>query len=94
MSTDEVTVQAASINDLTSEAFLAYPTHALGTEYYIMSYQFDPATDPKVDGKGHFQGPSVFGLVGFYFDTVVEIKIKGQPSIEIILDQFMTYQVM
>lgn len=39
-SDEEIVLQGASINDLTSEAFLVLPVHSLGYEYYVMSYDF------------------------------------------------------
>lgn len=92
--TDDITVQAASINDLTSEAFLAYPTHALGKDYFVMSYHFNHEDDPKPDGGNrHSQGPSIFGLVGFFPGTKVEITVPGEQTESIGLGQFETYQV-
>ncbi len=91
---DDITLQAASINDLTSEAFLAYPTHALGTDYYVMSYHFKQEDDPKgPEGHTHTQGPSIFGLVGFWHDTLVKVTVPGEATFTILLHQFQTYQV-
>ena len=93
----EVTVQGASINDLSTDAFLALPTHVLGTDYYIMSYLFTLES-------GHAQGPAEFALVGVHDDTDVVITLPVEVDdvtvgkdtdngISITLDQFETFQV-
>ena len=40
ISTGDLSVQGANINDFTSDAFLVLPTDSLGTEYMAMSYLY------------------------------------------------------
>lgn len=72
----DVTVQAGSINDLSSDAFLVLPLAALGYEYYVMCYQYMANTKYQ-------QGPSQFGVVGTRKDTRVTILLPASnPDIE------------
>lgn len=72
----DVTVQAGSINDLSSDAFLVLPLAALGYEYYVMCYQYMANTKYQ-------QGPSQFGVVGTQKDTRVTILLPASnPDIE------------
>lgn len=38
--TEDIIVQAASINDLSSDAYLALPLNTLSKEYFIITYQY------------------------------------------------------
>ena len=66
--TGDVTVQGASINDLSTDAFLALPTHVLGTEYVIMSYLYKAR-----DSSHHAQGPTQFGVIGMFDGTIIRV---------------------
>ena len=98
--TGDVTVQGASINDLSSDAYLALPVDVLGTEYYCISYVY-----PR--DSIFNQGPSEIGVVATQDDTEVEIKLPPGVAIEypgydvtqeghlltFTLMQYQTYQV-
>ena len=59
-----------------------------------MSYHFNQEDDPRPDdGQTHTQGPSIFGLVGFWPGTSVYVTVPGEATITFYLDQFQTYQV-
>ena len=71
----DITVQAGSINTLTSDGFLALPRTALGQEYYVMSYHYTATSM-------FHQGPSQFGIVGASDDTRVTILLpESDPGI-------------
>ncbi|CAD5123116.1 DgyrCDS11490 [Dimorphilus gyrociliatus] len=61
---EDITVQAGSINDLSSDAYLALPLDTLSKEYYIITYQY--IYDKHYLGPRHRQGPCQIGIIGTY----------------------------
>jgi hypothetical protein len=92
-SSGDVTVQGGSINDLSSDSFLALPSHVLDTSYYVMTYVYISEL------SRHAQGPTELGIVGVYDNTIVTIKLpRGikQHSSELLrftIHRLSTYQV-
>ena len=88
-SSGPVTVQCASINELSSEAFLALPVEALGCRHQVMTYVY------KNSPIAHEQGPALIGLVAAYDNTSISITLpNGTLSItNVTLDRYQTYQV-
>ena len=80
-----ITLQVASVNDLSSDAYLAIPRSSLGTEYYVMSYIYPSETR-------YTQGPSQFAIIGSEDDTVVEILGDVLQNL-LYIEEFETYQV-
>ena len=89
----DITVQAGSINHLSSDTFLALPSHVLGTSYYAMTYLFGG------DTTQHHQGPAELAVVGVFDKTKITIqlptgmKIKQKNILHIVISRFETYQV-
>ncbi len=74
-SQNDVTVYGLSVATNTSDAFLAYPTNSLGSEYVVMSY---PTDDGPTRGFGSTNAPpptpSQFVVVGVLDSTDVIIR--------------------
>ena len=78
-------MQVASVNDLSSDAYLALPRSNLGTEYYVMSYIYPSETRYR-------QGPSQFAIIGSEDGT--EVEILGDVLQNFLhVEEFETYQV-
>ena len=80
-----ITLQVASVNDLSSDAYLALPRSNLGTEYYVMSYIHRGETRYR-------QGPSQFAIIGSEDGTEVEILGDVLQNF-LYVGEFETYQV-
>ncbi|KAK2169631.1 hypothetical protein LSH36_8g06014 [Paralvinella palmiformis] len=95
--TGDIVVQAANINDLSTDAFLVLPTQSLGVEYFVMSYVFPETSVFR-------QGPSELAIVGTEDHTIVQIvtseafsrvqdaKINGR-NLKLKLDWCETFQL-
>ncbi len=78
-SENEVTVYALSQAIMTSDAFLTLPTDALGTEYYVMSYNSDGAV--LANNSLSFQStPSECAIVATDNNTVIHIIPKASTG--------------
>ena len=85
ISDEPIVLQAATINDLSSDAFLVLPVASLGNEYVVLSYVFP---HPSV----FQQGPSSVGLVATRDDTKVTISF---PETDIVDDShFGQYEIV
>ena len=93
----DITVQGASINDLTTDAFLALPTHVLSVDYYIISYRY-------MNVSKHTQGPTQFAVVGVHENTKVlvtfpredlrlKLKMTNGRTLSFTIGRFETKQV-
>ncbi len=96
-----ITLQVASVNDLSSDAYLALPRSTLGTDYVVTSYLYT--------GASRFaQGPSQFVVIANHSETTVEVRVPnnsytllrdlfgvadGVDVATIHLDEFQAYQV-
>ncbi|MBK9249300.1 MAG: T9SS type A sorting domain-containing protein [Ignavibacteria bacterium] len=94
-SENEVTVYGLSKAEKTSDAFLAFPTDVLGTNYYVMSYNSD---DSQRDSEN--DTPSQFAVVASEDATTITITLptkvinsrQGGPRIrEITLNKGQVY---
>ena len=96
----DVTVQGASINDLSSDAYLALPTHVLGVDYYTMSYLYK-------NESTHAQGPTQFAFVGVFDETKIIVtlardgirtKLSRLPTdgriLKFTVNRYQTFQVV
>ena len=97
-SSGDITVQGASINDLTTDAFLALPTHVLSVDYYIISYRY-------MNVSKHRQGPTQFAVVGVHENTKVlvtfpreglrlKLKVTNGRTLSFKIGRFETKQVL
>lgn len=67
-----IVVEAASLNDHSSDAFLVLPTRSLGTFYIVLSYVFTRSSDQR-------QGPSSVGITAVEDATSVTVEM---PQVE------------
>ncbi len=96
-----VTLQVASVNDLSSDAYLAIPRSTLGTDYMVVSFLHTEPSRFK-------QGPSQFVVIASEDDTKVNIQLPNsnytlltelfrlppdQVEATITLNEFEAYQV-
>lgn len=94
-------MQVASVTDRSSDMYLALPVEALGTQYFVMSYQYK-------DESKFLQGPSQFAVIATQDDTVLKITFISENLVEddldpdviqdgriwtITLQKYQTYQV-
>ena len=69
-STGDISVQGASINDLSTDSFLAIPAESLGMDYFIMTYMYKNTSQNS-------QGPSELAIVATRGSTDVEITLPN-----------------
>ena len=95
-SASEITVQGASVTRLTSDAFLALPEDALGTEYYVMSYL---SKDPQGKAFRKDHGPTQFAIIAVKDNTVVHIALpkdvydNGRSNVSLHMSTHDAFQV-
>jgi hypothetical protein len=70
---DEVTVYGINTQRWSSDAFLALPNDALGTDYMILSYPNTQAPDTQIGFPGQSDFPSQFALIATEDKTTVTI---------------------
>ena len=75
-------VQAANLNDLSSDAFLVLPTSSLGTEYIVMSYVFTGRS------TGQQQGPSTVAIIALE-DLHLIIEFPSGNDVDPELDNYL-----
>ena len=75
-------VQAANLNDLSSDAFLVLPTPSLGTEYIVMSYVFTGRS------TGQQQGPSTVAIIALE-DLHLIIEFPSGNDVDPELDNYL-----
>ena len=68
----DVTVQAASVSDMSTEAYLVLPTAVLGTDHYVVAFVYS-GTSPA----GYQQGPSQLGVVAASDGTRVLVTLPN-----------------
>lgn len=94
----DVSVYAANQAVTTSDAFIVFPTDALGKNYFVMSYD----SHGMEDGWGDLSRqstPSQFAVVAAYDDTEVEIapsapaRVYGDQTRTVTLDKGEVYLV-
>ena len=79
-STLPITLQVGSINDLSSDAYLAIPLDSLGEEYWIMSYLFP-------EQSKYLQGPSQFAVIASEDLTEIELIFPNDDFPDVSLEE-------
>lgn len=94
----EVVVYAVNMELFSNDAFLAYPTDTLGTEYYTVSY-FPPTTNCEFGIVGVKDGTNVqITLPKLRNGTIVEVTYEGfsyknGDTLLITLQRYQTFQI-
>jgi len=70
-STADVTVQAASVSDWSTDAYLGLPTDVIGRKYYVLTYLYRGGPTSV-----YRQGPSEFGVISTGDATRIVIRLS------------------
>lgn len=97
-SDNDISLIAHSKARLTNDAFLVFPTHALGNEYYILCYNSDGGQGSS-GYSGYNSTPSQFSITAVQDSTNIEItpksstEIYGMSQRKVILNKGESYLV-